>query len=384
MLFGAQAPIAVLAGIGVYLSIPHYVTETEASKGKSVLQKLAGIDYAGAFFLVSYSYPSISIMLLSDRDLQTLTLVLFLYSLSGDIQYLPMGLSAVSLVVFLAIEQFFAPDPVIPIRVLKSRGVLLTCLAQTGFMAARWTILYYSPVFVLAVRGLSPAIAGSVLIPTNLGFGSGGLVVGWLHVRRAGSFWLPSIIALVLFACALLAVSFVSTATAPAWVYIIAVFANGFCTGSLLNYTLAHLLHLTRPAEHFIATGLLATFRGFAGSFGTAIGGGIFGRTLAASLAAGFKELDDGRPGASPDRARLITKLVGSPAMVFNGGLSDAERAVAVNGYENALAVLYHAAVLLSLVCVAIQAGTGWTAPGPEDEEEVEEAIREADGEWEA
>src|SRR5436309_3281399 len=46
--------------------------------------------------------------------------------------------------------------PKVPLQVLQSRGVLLTCLAQLGSMAARWTILYYAPIFILAVRGLSP------------------------------------------------------------------------------------------------------------------------------------------------------------------------------------------------------------------------------------
>ena len=74
--------------------------------------------------------------------------------------------------------------------VLKSRGALLSCLAQLGIMAARWMVLFYSPAYALAVRGWSPASAGSVLIPTNLGFAIGGILAGGLHIKRAGSFWL--------------------------------------------------------------------------------------------------------------------------------------------------------------------------------------------------
>jgi hypothetical protein len=53
------------------------------------------------------------------------------------------------------------------------------------------------------VRGLSPAVAGSVLTPTNAGFGLSGLVVGALHIRRAGSFWFPSVASLTCFGAAL-------------------------------------------------------------------------------------------------------------------------------------------------------------------------------------
>jgi hypothetical protein len=70
-----------------------------------------------------------------------------------------------------------------------SRGALLSCVAQLGIMAARWMVLFYTPVYAIAVRGWSPASAGSILIPTNLGFALGGVLAGWLHIKRAGSFW---------------------------------------------------------------------------------------------------------------------------------------------------------------------------------------------------
>lgn len=312
--------------------------------------------------------------------------MLFLYGLSGTIQLTPILLSFVALAAFVTIEYRLATDPIIPLKVLQSRGILLSCLAQLGFMAARWTVLFYAPIFVLAVRGLPPAVAGSVLIPTNAGFGSGGLVVGWLHIRRAGSFWLPCLVSLLLFGLALCALSFVSTAAASPVMYILVIFINGFSTGAALNYTLAHLLHLASPETHYIATSLLATFRGFAGSFGTAIGGGVFGRTLKDALAEGFRRLDGG-DSLSDGRRELITRLIGSPALVFDGGLTEAERQVAIAGYEVGLRVLYQAAAALCILVLVVQASTGWTVGGGKEDdadEEIREAIAEHDGVMEA
>jgi sugar phosphate permease len=309
--------------------------------------------------------------------------VLFLYGLSGTIQLLPIFLSTITLAAFIATEYLYASDPIIPISVLQSRGVLLSCLAQLGLMASRWTVLFYAPVFVLAVRGLSPAVSGSILIPTNAGFGIGGLVVGWLHVKRSGSFWAACLVSVAAFGLAILGLSFVSNAAADAWVYIAVVFLNGFATGAALNYTLAHMLHLAEPENHFIATSLLTTFRGFAGSFGTAIGGGVFARTLRGVLATGFEKLDGGVP--SKGRLELITRLIGSPALVYGGDLSDAERAVAVQGYEAALKVLYRGAAAACLLVLVVQAGTGWVAPvSKQQEEDIEEEIAEADQRMEA
>ncbi|ROW00847.1 hypothetical protein VMCG_06554 [Cytospora schulzeri] len=364
-LFYTQAPLGILAGVGVYFSIPTFAAaEPSPSGDKTTLQKLKTIDYAGAVLLTS-------------------TIVLFLYGLSGTIQVLPMLLSAVPLLLFVLVEYKVAPDPLIPVSVLQSRGVLLSCLGQLGFMASRWTVLYYAPIFVLAVRGLAPTVAGAVLVPTNLGFGVGGVAVGWLHVRRAGSYWLPCLVSVLLFGLALLGLSLTSNASSPAWLYVLLVFLNGLCTGSALNYTLAHLLHLATPDTHYISTGLLATFRGFAGSFGTSIGGGIFMRRLREELTAGFGALD-GTADLSPGRMTLIKRLIGSPNLVHSGILSEAEREVAVRGYEVALNVMYNSAVALIVLVLFVQAGTGWTEPSQqESEEEIEEEIAEHDGRME-
>jgi len=319
---------------------------------------------------------------------QALTVVLFLYGLSGGaIEPLPIALSALTLAVFLAIETLVATDPIIPLGVLRSRAVLLTCVAQLGFMSSRWTVLFYAPTFGLAVRGLSLPAAGAVLVPTNAGFAAGGILVGALHVRRPRSFWRASVAALALAAAAVLATSRASTRDAPWAGYQAALVAHGLCTGAALNYTLSHLLHRTRPADHFVAAGLLATFRGFGGSFGTAVGGGAFVRHLTAAMARGFAALDGGHGDPGPARRETIRRLAADPGLVFRGSfLTAAERGVAVAAYEGALASLYQWAALVGVVVVLVQAGTGWSDLAPttgsvDEAEGVREPLLGRDGE---
>ncbi len=104
--------------------------------------------------------------------------MLFLFGLSGTIQVIPLIASLASLVTFVLIERYVAIDPIIPLAVIQNRGALLSCVAQLGVMASRWTVLFYTPITALAVRGFTPATSGSILIPTNIGFGLGGLLVG--------------------------------------------------------------------------------------------------------------------------------------------------------------------------------------------------------------
>jgi hypothetical protein len=300
----------------------------------SLIQKLSTIDYSGALLLMT-------------------TIVLFLLGLSGPrIWPLPIILSAIFLPLFISNEIYIAKDPVIPITILKSQGTLFTCFATVGFMAARWTVLFYTPVYALAVRGWSPAVAGSILIPTNAGFALGGLLAGIFHIRRSGSFYAHSVVSMALFPLTFLILVFISTPDSPWAGYVTVVFTNGFLTGASLNYTLVHLLHLTPPSVHPIALSLLATFRGFAGSFGSAIGGGLFERILYKSLVDGFAQAGPAHP------KELIRRLMGSPALVHT--LHGKEKEVAVRAYETGIKSLFGSAIALGVLVTILQASSGW------------------------
>jgi hypothetical protein len=174
----------------------------------------------------------------------------------------------------------------------------------------------------------------------------------------------------------LVILSQISKETTPPILYFLAVFANGLCTGASLNYTLAHLLHLTPPSTHFISTSLLTTFRGFAGSFGSAIGGGVFVRTLKSQLEAGF-EANGGLKG----REELVRKLLGSPALVKS--LEGVERSVAVNSYVFGLKTIFIAGAVLAVLMVGIQSLTGWEIGIEQGSASERASLVGGDDEWE-
>lgn len=118
-------------------------------------------------------------------------MVLLLFSLaSPDIPIIPIILSFIAFSGFLVVESKFTAEPIIPISVLRLRSVLFTCLAGLGLMMSRWAVLFFTPVYTMAVRGWGAASAGLILVPTNVGFGLGGLLVGWIHIRQASSYYL--------------------------------------------------------------------------------------------------------------------------------------------------------------------------------------------------
>jgi predicted MFS family arabinose efflux permease len=354
--FWLQAPLAVIAGAVLVLAIPHSVSansaaDHKASQGIPVLTKLGRIDYLGAALLIT-------------------SVTFLLYGLSTpQISVTPIILFFILSPLFLYREIYQASDPIIPLSVLSSRGALLSCLATLCFMMSRWTVLFYTPIYATAIQGWQPSAAGSLLVPTNTGFALGGLIPGFFHIRRGGSFWTSCLVVFAIFPLTLAALALESKQDRPVYVYILCVFCNGLCAGAALNYTLAHVLHLVTPDVRFIVTSLLATFRGFAGTFGSAIGGGIFVRVLQFSLEHGFHE--HGVKG----RGSLIRELMGSPRGVQR--LTGIERLVAVKGYEDALRALFLSGAGLACLAWFVQAGTGWTAPGgdenPDADEEAEE-----------
>ena len=350
-MFWIQCPVALVSGLCLFLSLQP-PPDSAKFDNSSTWTKLRRIDYLGAALLVS-------------------TIVLFLYGLAGKIQLIPILLSPVCLLLFILVEMFFAFDPVIPLKVLKSRAALLSCVSQLGLMSARWTVLFYMPIFTLAVLGEPRAKAGAVLVPTNVGFALGGIIVGALHIKRNGSFWLPCLVSIFLFSLSMFLLSFVASPDVHLAALIVAVITGGIATGAALNYTLAHILHHSHEGTQYITTSLLGTFRGFGGAFGTSIGGGVFQRLLQTSLTTGFLSIEKGE-ALSPERKRLVSQLLGAPEMVFGGGLSDAEREVAVDAYAGASKGVWQAAAVLGLVVLVLQAGTGWN--GPDKEEKVDEA----------
>lgn len=160
------------------------------------------------------------------------------------------------------------------------------------------------------------------------------------------------LVSIFLFAVTLFIVSQTSTRDFPASAYMFIIFLNGLVTGAAMNYTFVHMLHLVPKDLHVIVTPVVGMFRGFAGSFGSSIGGGIFYRALKQSLDEGFQRHDIN------GKAELTRRLLGSPALVKE--LAEPDKTIAITGYVAALRTLFMAGVGAAIITIVVQAGTGW------------------------
>ncbi|KAJ5288898.1 hypothetical protein N7478_001928 [Penicillium angulare] len=345
VIFWVQAPSALVLGPLLYYAIPPSSSDRK-QRDDSIISSLARIDYAGSVTL-------------------TIGIILFLTALaSPEILIWPIPIALGVFAVFFVIESRWAHEPIIPVHILLDRGVLLSCLAGVGFMMARWAVVFFTPSYAIAVRGWPPASAGLILVPTNAGFGAGGLLVGWLHIRNASSYYTSCLVLFILFAISTATLSVLSSEDSPAALYMAMTFFNGLFAGALVNYSLSHLLFLTDKNMHFIVSALFTSFRGISGSFGSAIGGGFFTRVLKKSLEEGFS-----KQGITPN-PDLVRTLLGSPATVSQ--LEGIEHLVAKQSYEHAFRMLFLAGCAIALGSTVIQAGTGWTAGDQKGNEDWE------------
>lgn len=332
--FWLQVPFALTAAVAAFLALSKHEPVQPDEEGSNFVQKLKRIDLAGVFTLI-------------------IAFVTLLYSLSlPKVSYIGLILASATLALFVLIEFKWAVEPIVPPQVMRNRPNLLSGIATVGLMTARWSILFYTPVYAIAVRSWPPSAAGSLLIPTNAAFALGGILIGALHIRHSKSFYLSTLTCFLLFAAVQTAISQLLTPTSSLPLLITALFANGFIVGALLNYSLAHLLHLTPPDQHIIVIPFNATFRSFSGSFGSAIAGGYFLRALSTELTARFE-----RSGLD-DQSDLLAKLLGSPLLVQK--LTGVARTVAVEAYSAALERMFVASVGLALTMLLVQAGVGW------------------------
>ncbi|KAJ5220382.1 MFS multidrug transporter [Penicillium chermesinum] len=300
-IFWIQAPLALISGPCVYLAFPRASTGNGKKEPEDLWTNLARIDYAGAITFTS-------------------ALTLLLTSLaSPEVLIWPIPLSIVLFGLFFVIEGLWAREPIIPLHVFFTRSVLFSALAGTGLMMSRWSVIFYSPIYTMVVREWSPASAGLILIPTNAGFGLGGLLIlrrdfHCVHTDHMG-------------ACHTLHSRLANTAFYDIHVL---EWSHVWGTDELLNFAHAasnptkHAFYRERDIHHG------ALERGFA---------------------------EHGLP-PQPD---LVRTLLGSPATVMR--LEGVKHLVAIQSYEQAIRALFWAGGGLTVLATVLQAGTGWTAP---------------------
>jgi EmrB/QacA subfamily drug resistance transporter len=172
-----------------------------------------------------------------------------------------------------------APEPVLPLRLLNDAVMRVSVAVNFASGLLLWCGIFFIPLFVQEVRGVTPTRAGFVLMPLMFGAAAGTLVAG-RRVERSGAYrtWPFAGSILMLAGMGLLA-----TLGAGTSVLQVAGFALVLGTGAgfVMQPSLLAAQNAAPPGELGIATSTALLFR----SLGNTIGIPIFGGILNAGLA---------------------------------------------------------------------------------------------------
>lgn len=258
--FLAQVPCTVVSGLLVYFIVQSPARERKDSAWKR-------IDFLGAFLLVT-------------------TLVLLLLGLNSGGNTVPwthplvlttLPLSAISLGLFIYVENSHAPEPVIPVKLMLNRTVLAACLTNWFTTMCIFSFLFYGPIY-FQVKGLSTTQAGLRIVPSSLG-GSIGSVSAGLVMRWTGRYYLLSVGDQTLFIISLVLVSTFSLTT-PGWEHFVAFFLTGLGYSGMLTVTLLALVSAVDHAHHAVITSASYAFRSTGSSIGITIASAVFQNVL--------------------------------------------------------------------------------------------------------
>ncbi|KAK9430315.1 major facilitator superfamily domain-containing protein [Lipomyces doorenjongii] len=278
--FFIQVPFVVISAIAIQLNLK------SKPAGEVESGRLRRIDFAGSFTLVT-----------------ALALFLLALSMGGNyIIFVLFPLSFAFLAAFVHIETKVAEEPVLPITFLKDRTIFGSALSNSFIFMISYSHLFYVPIYLIAVRGVSATAAGTNIISNFIGTGIGAISTG-SYMRATGKYYRVMIFnASVLFVGCLLVCTYGPTTATPVQVFYLLVPGIGF--GSLLTSTLIALIASVPHEFQAVTTSIQYGFRATGSTIGVSVASAIFQNVLASRL---FTRITG--PGSEEIIARVLDSV---------------------------------------------------------------------------
>jgi EmrB/QacA subfamily drug resistance transporter len=209
-----------------------------------------------------------------------------------------LGGAAVLAAAFVAIERR-ASEPVIPLRLFRSRVFSVgNAFAFLAGVAMFGTIIFL-PVYLQAVKGMSPTQSGLALLPAIIGIFSTSITAGQL-ITRTGRYKIFPVIGAVIMTAGLLALSQLHVDT-PFWQVALYEYLFGAGLGFTMQTIVVAVQNSVEHRDMGSATSSITFFRQMGGSVGAAVFGAVLSSRLALYLSEQLAQAGI-RPGAGGPR----------------------------------------------------------------------------------
>jgi EmrB/QacA subfamily drug resistance transporter len=263
--FFVNLPVGVVALAGLRLRLPAAPVEPPAHP----LDTLGALLLAGA----------------------TSTLMLACIQEGGRI---PLIAATGALAAALALHERRAADPIVPLRLLRTRTVAVVSIALFLATASLFAITVFVPLFLQTTTGATPTEAGLLLVPAMLGITVSTTVSGRL-ISRTGRYKPFPLAGLALMTAALAGLAALAddpsrTATGAGLV----MFGLGF--GMVTQVLVTAIQNSVERRELGVATATAGFFRALGGAVGAAVLGAVFAARAGATAheGAGLAGVDRG------------------------------------------------------------------------------------------
>ncbi len=253
---------------------------------------------------------------------------------------LSLAVAGVGLSVLFVVRQHLTTQPIIPLRLFRSRTFGLTAAAGFVVGGAMFGSIVFLPVFFQLVLGASATDAGLLMVPLMGGFVTTSMVSGRL-ITRTGRYKAHPVTGTMLMAVGLGLLSTMDVTTTR--------LEAGLLTATLgvgLGMVMQNLVLIAQndaPMHDLgAATATIGFFRTLGGSVGTA----IFGALMAAGLSSRLT-------GALPQGVEIdAASLQGSPAEIL--ALEPEIRDVVVDAFSGAVSEVFLAGIPLALTAFVL------------------------------
>ncbi|KAF6758549.1 multidrug resistance protein [Ephemerocybe angulata] len=308
----------------------NYVTE---GKGKSTKEMLKRIDYGGSASLMMA--VGSCLLFLSAKYNEGLPW-------SDTFVIVSVTLSAVFAVVFIVVEIFVAPEPVLAPALLKQSIPVLVGMSNFLVATCNFSIMYFLPMWFQTVILTNASTAGLHLMPNSLSMSVGSLFAGWvMHVT--GRY---KTINLIFGMFPFIGACFIYQLQPDSgfWVSWFSIVPLGFGNAVVLQTMLIALLVHLPDDQMAVGTGFGQLFRGVGQVGGVAISSAVFQSKLEAELQ---KRI------TGPDAQALIKKIRQNARYVAT--LPPDIRALAQDSYKVSLKSVFFFAAVMTFIAYLVR-----------------------------
>ncbi len=213
------------------------------------------------------------------------------------------------LLAFVWVENRMGDEALLPIRMFRNHtfalGNAINFVLGIGMFGGMVSI----PLYLQIVKGVSPTVAGLMLLPMTFGIMSATATAGRI-TSKTGHYKIFPIIGAGLMALALFLFSTIGTDT-PNWLVMVYMFVMGAGLGQCMQTLLLAIQNDAEPRDMGVATASATFFRQIGGTVGTAVFLSILFSTVGDKIAAGLRaamqtEAFNAALRANPEFARSL------------------------------------------------------------------------------